>query len=385
MTLKDAHDVAGLRTTVGAPELDRVAGEDGTVAARLRAAGAVIFGHTNVPPWLADDLQTANPIFGRTGNPWDPGRTPGGSSGGAAAALAAGMTPLEIGSDMTGSVRVPAHFCGVYGLKATEHRVPLTGFLSPPPDVPRPVRIISSLGPLARDLGDLELALRIIAGPDWRDGDVPPVPLGPRPRTPLSDLRLAVAPTLPGATVARAIGERVERVAAEASDAGAQVVDRLPDIDWETALALFVDLVTTITGVFDPSAGLRDEQRTLAWHLDALDRRDRFVAAWQMFFEDVDALILPSAMSTAFTERETGAPIEVDGKTVSYWENGRLVVFSNLTGLPGLTVPAGLDEQGLPMGVQIVGPRWSEMRLLEIARRLERSDILPGFQAPPGS
>src|SRR6267143_2007286 len=123
MTLKDAHDVAGLRTTIGAVELDRIAKEDGTVAARLRAAGAIIIGHSNVPPWLADH-QAANPIFGRTANPWDTKRTPGGSSGGAAAALAAGMTPLEVGSDLVASIRLPAHFCGVYGLTPTEHRVP---------------------------------------------------------------------------------------------------------------------------------------------------------------------------------------------------------------------------------------------------------------------
>src|SRR2546422_5194640 len=160
MTLKDGHDVAGLRTTLGTAQLDRVADEDGTVAARLRAAGAIIIGHTNVAAWLADPLQTANPLFGRTANPWDPERTPGGSSGGAAAALAAGMTPLEVGSDLAGSLRLPAHFCGVYGLKTTEHRVPLTGFLRTPG--PRSVRILSCLGPMARDLGDLELALAII-------------------------------------------------------------------------------------------------------------------------------------------------------------------------------------------------------------------------------
>jgi amidase len=154
MTLKDGHDAAGLRTTVGTTLFDRVADQDGTVAARLRTAGAIIIGHTNVPSFLANDLQSANPVFGRTGNPWDPERTPGGSSGGAAAALAAGMTPLEVGSDLAGSVRVPSHFCGVYGFKTTEHRVPFTGFFRQPTGVPRSVRILSSLGPMARDLGD---------------------------------------------------------------------------------------------------------------------------------------------------------------------------------------------------------------------------------------
>jgi amidase len=383
MTLKDAHDVAGLRTTAGTVELDRIADEDGTVAARLRAAGAILIGHTNVAAWLGDPLQTTNPVFGRTCNPWDPDRTPGGSSGGAAAALAAGMTPLEVGSDLAGSIRLPACFCGVYGLKTTEHRVPFTGFFRQPDGVPRSVRVMSCLGPLARDLGDLELALRIIAGPDGQDGDVPPVPLGSRRRLRLQDLRLAVAPALPGGKAAKSIRQRVERVAAQASDAGARVDERLPDVDWGDLFKLFGDLVATITGLFSPGAHLREEQRRLSWYFAALERRDRLAAAWQAFFEDFDGLILAPAATSAFTHREAGTPVEVDGEAVSYWEVGGLQAICNLTGLPGLAVPAGLDEQGLPVGIQIVGPLWSELRLLEIARALEQAGVLPGFQAPP--
>src|SRR5262249_42508105 len=170
MTLQDALDVDGLRTTVGTSELDRVADADSTVAARLRVAGALLLAHTNVGAWLAD-YQSANPVFGRTANPWDPARTPGGAAGGAAAALAAGMTPLEVGSDLSGSLRLPAHFCGVYGLKTTEHRVPLSGFFRLPPGAPRSVRILSCLGPLARDLGDLRLALSPLSRPAGPDPD----------------------------------------------------------------------------------------------------------------------------------------------------------------------------------------------------------------------
>ncbi|MGH7321199.1 MAG: amidase [Candidatus Rokuibacteriota bacterium] len=371
MTLKDGHDVAGLRTTVGTKELDRVAEEDGTVAARLRVAGAIIIGHTNVPPWLAD-YQTANQIFGRTANPWDVERTAGGSSGGAAAALAAGMTPLEIGSDLVVSIRLPAHFCGVYGLKPTEHRVPLTGFLRLP-GVPRSVRIMSCLGPMARDLGDLELALSIIAGPDGHDSDVPPVPLATEPRRRLSGLHLAVATTLPGATVATSLRRQVERVAAEAARAGARVEERLPDIDWDESNQLFGELVATITG--------REEGR-LSRYFGALALRDRFIAGWRAFFENFDALILPPAATSAFTHRKSGERIEVDGKTVSYEALGLLGAFANLTGLPALVAPAAIDN-GLPIGIQLVGPRWSEMRLLRIARQLEQVGVLPGFQEPP--
>jgi len=292
------------------------------------------------------------------------------------------MTPLEVGSDLAGSLRLPPHFCGVYGLKTTEHRVPLTGFFRLP-GVPRSVRILSVLGPMARDLDDLELALGVIAGPDGLDGDVPPVPLGRRPRRPLQELRLGVAPTLPGATVASAVRQQVERVAAQAADAGARVQERLPVLDWEALHELYGALMGAVTGLFDPEAELRDEQRTLAWYLDALERRDRFVAVWEDFFQDLDGLLVPPAMTTAFTHRDPG-PIDVDGELADYGGHGGLLVFCNLTGLPALVVPAGLDSDGLPVGVQVVGPRWSEPRLLGIARELERAGILPGFQTPPG-
>ncbi|HET7560537.1 MAG TPA: amidase family protein, partial [Limnochordia bacterium] len=373
LTLKDGNDVAGLRTSLGSPELDRAASEDGTVAARLQAAGAIIVGHTNVPPMLAD-FQTANPIFGRTCNPWDLARTAGGSSGGAAAAVAAGMTPLEIGSDLAGSIRLPAHFCGVYALKPTEHRVPVTGFFRPPAGTPPSVRIMTTLGPIARDLGDVELALRIVAGPDGFDTDVPPVPLPAGRRRPLEQLRLAVAPSLPGLPVAGVIRRRVEGVAAAAVNAGARVEERLPTVDWESLHALFAHLLTTITGVF-AGGGPGDETPTLAEYLTALAQRDGLIGLWERFFEDVDVLVLPAAMTSAFRHCELGAPIAVDGDSMSYWSLPGLLTFCNLTGMPGLVVPAGLDEQGLPISLQFVGPRWSEIRLLDIAREFERSGI----------
>jgi amidase len=147
-TLKDAHATAGMRTTTGFPPLaNYVPQEDSTVTARLKAAGGNLMGKTNVHMMLADPAQSINPIFGRTNNPWDIKRTPGGSSGGAAAALAAGMTSFEMGTDLTGSIRIPAHFCGVFGLKPTEHRVPLTGLIPGLPG-PRPVRIMSCIGPI---------------------------------------------------------------------------------------------------------------------------------------------------------------------------------------------------------------------------------------------
>jgi amidase len=366
MVIKDGHDVAGLRTTIGTEVYDRVPDRDGTVAARLKAAGAIILGHSNVPPFLAE-FRTDNPIFGRTNNPWDLSRTPGGSSGGAAAALAAGLTPIEVASDFAGSMRLPPHFCGVYALMPTDHRVPTTGFWRALDGMPRTVRMQLALGPMARDLDDLDLVLRVIAGPDGRDTEVPPVPLRDRRRRTVPELRLAVATALPGADVATTLRDHIEQLAARACDAGARVEERLPRLDWEEQ-RLSGELLAAVTGAFDP-----DAHTDLAWYLTALDRRDRFAAAWEDFFGDLDALIVPPATTTAFRHEEIPDPGQ-----------GRQMVFANFAGLPALTVPAGHNDHGLPVGVQITGPRWSEIRLLEVAAALEEAGILPGFTQPPG-
>src|SRR5437764_5132748 len=211
-TLKDAHATAGMRTTTGFPPLaDYVPQEDSTVTARLKAAGGILIGKTNVAMMLAD-YQSNNPIFGRTNNPWNIERTPGGSSGGAAAALAAGMTSFDIGTDLSSSIRIPAHFCGVFGLKPTEQRVPLTGLIPGLPG-PRPVRIMSCIGPMARTVGDLALLYSIIAGPDGRDTEVQPVPVDEVPQLALKHLRIALAPTLPGFSVEADIRDAVEALA----------------------------------------------------------------------------------------------------------------------------------------------------------------------------
>ena len=381
MTLKDGIDVAGLRSTVGTFELDRVPERDSTVAARLRAAGAIVFGHSNVPPWLADH-QSANPVFGKTSNPWDLTRTSGGSSGGAAAAVAAGMSAREVGSDMAGSIRIPAAFCGVYGLKTTEHRVPLTGFFFPADAGPRSVRIIAALGPIARSVDDIELALRVIAGPDGFDSDVSPVALSSEPPVALDTLRVAVAPTFPGVTVSHAVQREIRRIADHAANVGDRVEERLPAVDWNEQNELFAALISTITGVFAPFAELSDEQRTLAWYLTALDRRDRATAVWHEFFNGVDAVLCPATATTAFTHRQPGEPFMIDGVSTAYGVHGGLHVFSSLCGLPALSMPVAFDETGLPIAVQLIGAPWSEIHLIDIARAFEAASITPGFRHP---
>src|SRR4051794_14543371 len=276
-TLKDAHATAGMRTTTGFPPLaDYVPQEDSTVTARLKAAGGILIGKTNVAMMLAD-YQSNNPIFGRTNNPWNIERTPGGSSGGAAAALASGMTPFEIGTDLSASIRIPAHFCGVFGLKPTEHRVSLDGLIPGLPP-PRSVRIMSCIGPMARTAEDLALVYAIIAGPDGRDTDVPPMQVDAVPELALRDLRIAVAPTFPGFPVAAAIRNSVQNLAQRLSFLGAVVEEAtLPALDFHEEGASAGALIGMMVGAFQSEEN--QSPTTLAQYFEALHRRDQSMIA----------------------------------------------------------------------------------------------------------
>jgi len=366
MTLKDGHSTAGMRTTAGHPPLaDYVPQQDGTVAARLKEAGAIIMGKTNVSPLLLD-IQSSNEIFGRTNNPYDTGRTPGGSSGGAAAALAVGMTPLEVGSDLAGSIRIPAHFCGVFGLKPTERLVSMHGHI---PDVPGQVRthrIMWSIGPLARNVEDLDLALRIIAGPDGRDPDVPPVRLGEKRPAEVKRLRLAWTPTFPGVPVARSTEAALRRLASNLASAGAILEEALPAVDFADLSRTRTYLSRGVRLAFDPGTD-EGPPPTLAEYYTALHRRDAFIAEWESFFTKWHALLCPVAMRAAFPHCPTDTPLDVDGETVSYWRMVGHTAPFNFTGHPVAVVPVGQDEDGLPIGVQIVGKRWHDIQLLSVA------------------
>jgi len=379
-TLKDAHATAGMRTTTGFPPLaDYVPQEDSTVTARLKAAGGILMGKTNVAMMLAD-YQSNNPIFGRTNNPWNIERTPGGSSGGAAAALAAGMTPFDIGTDLSSSIRIPAHFCGLFGLKPTEQRVPLTGLIPGLPG-PRPVRIMSCIGPMARTVEDLALLYAIIAGPDGRDTEVQPVPVDEVPELELKQLRIAFAPTFPGFPVAADIRDAVEELARQLSPL-CEVVEEaaLPQLDFNQEGASAGALIGMMTGAFQP--GEQERPATLAQYLEALHRRDQSIIAWEQFFDEWDVLLCPPSMVTAFPHCEPGTPLNVDGQKVVYWMVSAHGTLFNYTGHPAVVLPYKLDRDGLPIGVQMVGKRWDESRLLAMARAL--SEVTDAFQRPPG-
>ncbi|SRR5581483_9724850 len=378
--LKDAHATADVRTTTGVPFLDHIPGDDSTVAARLKAAGGILIGKTNVAAMLGDPAQTDNPIFGRTRNPWNLERTPGGSSGGAAAAVASGMTPFDIGTDLAGSIRIPAHFCGVLGLKPTEHRVSLVGLIPGLPP-PRSIRIMSCIGPIARTVEDLALLYQIIAGPDGQDTDVSPVPVADVPEVELKALRIAYAPTFPDLPVAADVRHAIERLAGQLSSGGALVEEAaFPALDYDQTVRSAGELVGMMLGAFQPESN--QSPTTLAHYLEALHRRDQVITAWEQFFNTWDVLLCPPAMMTAFPHCDTGAPLSLDGQPIEYWAIGGHATLFNYTGHPAVVLPYQLDRDGLPIGVQIVGKRWADSRLLAIARAL--SQVTGEFGRPSG-
>jgi len=379
-TLKDCHAPAGVRTTTGFPPLaNHVPKDDGTIAERLKAAGGILLGKTNVAMMLADPGQSNNPIFGRTNNPWNTDRTPGGSSGGPAAAVASGMTPFDIGTDLAGSIRIPAHFCGVFGLKPTENRVSLDGVIPGLPS-PRSVRIMSCLGPMARSMEDLMLLFPLIAGPDGRDTDVRPMPIDDARKASLKELRIAVAPTFAGIPVANDVRVALDDLARALEPLCAKLEQpTLPKLDVTQDLSSAGELIGMVVGAFQPNE--HEQPTTLARYLEALHRRDQSIIAWERFFDDWDVLVCPPSMTTAFTHRDTGAPLQVDGRDVEYWVVNAHTTLFNYSGHPAVVLPYKHDSDGLPIGVQLVGKRWEESRLLAIASAI--SGLTGGFKRPP--
>jgi amidase len=389
MTVKDSFDTAGIRTTSGyTPFGDNVPDWDATPVARLLGAGAVLLGKTNMPP-LGLNYQCENELFGRTNNPWDLDRTSGGSSGGGTAAVAAGMVPLELGADFAGSIRVPAHYCGVYAMKPTEFLVP-----SGKSAQPRSIRHMAQPGPIARSAEDLALALRIMAGPDGAVREVPPVSLADVPLRPLASYKIGWMSQLPGARPSSDIVASMMRLVDDLTEVGCEVGEALPE-GWA-----FAPLMETWAelGYAEIGSGMDDATREMfraQLHISpdsddallrgahrglnadnrvfaqTLARRDTFSSSLDRLLEEVDVLLMPTAMTTAIAHWPTGEPIRVDGREETYWTVGLgYTTPCNLTGHPVVTCPAGMADDGLPVGVQVVGRRWGDMELLGFVERL---------------
>ena len=401
ITIKEAFDVAGLHTTSSHPPLkDNVAGTDATLVARLRAAGAVILGKTNVPE-LCADFQTESPLFGASRNPWDEQRTAGGSTGGGAVAVAARLSPLELGSDIGGSVRNPAHYNGIFSLKPTEWRVPGRGHVPDLPGVTRAVRYMGTFGPLARSVDDLELALRIVAGPDGYEAEAAPVPIGPTPRLAAGDLRIAVLESNSLVEVSADTAKVVQATARLLSRAGAKVKRAQPDgLDWtrswEDWSDLFQYMIQSLqplavrerrfgaTESSDPSARsvARAARLDLGDFFAVLDRRDRTIRQCETFLDAYDAWLMPVMPDAAFIRQSRKQPLVIDGVPHPYFFAGTSYNhLANFTGQPSIVLPCGFSRDGLPIGLQLVGKRWGEAKLLGVAKVLEK--LLPPCPVPP--
>jgi amidase len=386
-TLKDAWCTAGVRTVVGSPELaNHVPDRDATVCARLRVAGGILLGKSNTPT-MASRPHTDNPVFGRTSNPWNLEHTAGGSSGGSCAAVAAGMSPLDVGSDMAGSIRMPAHLCGVYGIKPTARRVSGAGHIPDPPGVPRSDRHLASGGPIARSVADLALALELLVGADGRDTEVPPVPWRKVAAVEPRALKVAFAATLPGVPASQEIQDAVTAAARALEQAGARVEERLPAADFAQHRAAWLDFLRFgmfgIRDVVPPgtfNVPLSGETPRPGDLFRALHGRDQAIADWDALLAEWDLFLCPAMPTTA---PRHGAPMVVDGAEIESWRVDHMVYPFNFTGHPAMVIPAALGAGGLPIGVQLVGGRWRDEELCAAAAAVDRA--LGGFRPPPGS
>jgi amidase len=409
LTVKESYNVAGLPTTWGFPaQKDFTPGEDALPISRVKQAGGVILGKTNVPVGLGD-WQSYNEIYGITNNPFDLGRTPGGSSGGSSAALAAGYGPLSLGSDIGGSLRVPAFHCGVYAHKPTFALVPSRGH-TPPPFQPLPLdRDLAVIGPMARSAADLSLLLDAIAGPDPLEaGKAYKLALPPPRHGELKNFRVLVIDSDPVMPTCKSVRGGIEKLAANLGKAGVTVTRASPLLpDFAASTRLYMRLLFSfLAASFAPeiyagaqaaAAKLSADDKSLAAerlrgivlsHRDwvmADSGRARLRAQWRELFKSFDAVICPVMPTPAYphdhSDDQETRRIKIDGKDYVYPDQLAWPGIATLPGLPATAVPIGLSPEGLPVGVQIVGPWLEDRTPLKLAELIERE--FGGFVPPP--
>ncbi|MEH1969167.1 amidase [Nostoc sp.] len=382
VTIKDTLETKGLRTTSSyQPLANYVPKQDATVVARLRAAGAIILAKTNTPQ-LADNFQTNSPLFGRTNNPWNHECTPGGSTGGGASAIAAGLSPLELGSDIGGSIRVPAHFCGIYGLKPTEHRVSTFGHIPELPGTPKTIRHLQTIGPLARSVEDLRLCLSLIQCSELRQAEVMSISQQANPVSTLQSYRYAWSEGFGNIPATAETKAALEKLASSLAALGCCVEqhNEPPNFDSNAVRDTYLNIYNFELGLSQPDLTQIQQRQN---YITALSERDTLIATMENFLSNWDAWLCPVVPVPAFTHRQPGEPIEVDGCEFSYLGAiGAYTTIFNLTGNPAVVMPFTQSQDGLPIGVQVVGQRGSDMKLLEIAETL--TQVTGFFQRPPG-
>ncbi|MBI0296650.1 amidase [Streptomyces sp. PRKS01-29] len=408
VTVKESYDIAGLPTTWGMPpHRNHIPAEDAVQVSRLKAAGAVVLGKTNVPLGL-QDVQSFNEIYGTTNNPWDHGRTPGGSSGGSAAALASGFGALSIGSDIAGSLRTPAHFCGIYAHKPTLGLAASRG-MAPPPAPALPVEPdLAVVGPMARTARDLTLLLDVMAGPDpLTFGVAHDVTLPPARHERLRDFRVLVLDEHPLIPTGSAVRAGVNRVADALVDGGARVERHSPLLpDLTEAGVLYTQLLFSGFSARFPAemyerlrtsaAGLSADDQSLDaallrgtvfshrdW-IEANNRRELHRHGWRRLFTEFDAVVCPITPTPAFPHDHNPdlreRRIDIDGVAYPYLDQLVWAGVATMPGLPATAIPASRSPEGLPVGVQLIGPMFEDRTPLRLAELLEQR--IGGFRAP---
>lgn len=405
VTIKDTIDVRGLPTTAGVPaRANAIATTDSGLAACIRNAGAIILGKTNIPLYAAD-WQTNNPLFGRCVNPWDRTYTPGGSTGGGAAALAGGLTSLEFGSDIGGSIRIPAAFCGIYGHKPSEIGIPSSGNL-PIPLFPNTAAPITQQGPLGRSAIDLERAFQALRWPKSRGKSASwQISLPPPRHQILADYRVAVLPALPWLPVDREILDAQEQFITRLGQVGVRVKVTQPQGfgDLRQYYKLYLSIVSAISSKDVPlhtrllhaaSASItRDEfshsrarglLASAANYISWFAQREVYRAAYRAFFHEWDILLSPANFVNAFLH--TDLPfrkrvLDVDGTQIPYLLQNVYASLASLCGLPSTAFPVSLTHTGLPIGFQATGPYLEDRTTMRFTALVEAE--FGGFHRPP--
>jgi len=403
ITAKDCYETAGLRSTCGYKKFfNYIPDQDATIVARMKAAGAILLGKTNMAI-LASDMQTISD-FGRTNNPWNLPCTAGGSSGGSAAAVAAGFVPMDLCTGLGGSARIPAHFCGVFGMKPTEHRISMAGAWIAPLEGNAGLQYLYAPGVMTRSIEDLRLWLSIAEGEDERWIYTPPVFRQAGDPRPLESYRIAWIDHFAEISASQDTQEVLKRVTQTLKERGCQVEKASPSdfnytAAWEnygeltgawlatrpisTQPTLQNNLRKLIAGGSVIKGALRGSRLTLKQYGAALARRAAFTQQMDKFISQWDAWICPVVPFPAFKHHVPGHPIDVDGQRMPYVLGG--VAYTSiftLTEHPVVVIPVGQTEQGLPIGIHLVGKRWQDYALLDLAEKIV--EVTGTIGHPPG-
>jgi amidase len=412
MTVKDTLEVAGMPCTSGSPTLaDHVPKRNADVVRSFLEAGAVVFGKTNVPIY-GGDFQSYNDVYGQSNNPWDPSRTPGGSSGGAAAALAAGLCGLDLGSDIGGSIRTPAHFCGIYGHKPSYGIISQRGHIPPapgvdPPDYPRGIDIMV-VGPLGRSIADIELSMDLLVQPKPAHRKAWSIKLPPPRKNSLQDYKIALWADDPACRVDPAVGDALQTAVDTLCEHGVHIETAKPDIDFAESHRIYLGLLGAVMGAGTPDKVFHkwleqartlssDDEGYLARHLRGATQyhrdwvrmdldRQKLRQKWADFFAVYDALICPPCPVAAFAHDHRylyDRRLLINNEDRPYMDAVAWAGLAGVANLPATVLPVGRTPEGLPVGMQLVGPYLEDWTPIHAARLM--SVILGGYEPPPGS